>query len=795
MAKRSLVLSPQGINKVREAIVLKEVTQQELAEHISLSRSSIANFLRGKAVDRRIFIEICNFLDISWQEVLEDAFTKTIDVRSSPSPFTFSTYYPQTFTGRESLISDMLLKLQGQTRLVWITGVSGIGKTTLGECVASRAWESDRSFQWVYLEILEGQSPDFGAVAAELLAKIGDIDLDPQLRNNPEQIAQRLIQRLKSSAYWIQLDSLERLLNPDQPTEFLDAYWAVFLRRCLTESDLGSRLVLTSQVFPIALGEFADRYPKTWAEYRLAGLEGEQRLEFFAKRGVQSDQSDLLARIAQTYEGHPLVLKVIAEEILQEFDGDVLGFWQEYQREFEGVARELSGAGLAETEYNEALDRKVRERLKKSLVRLPKDALDLLCRSAVFRRPVPKKFWLAMLGDRSLQTQKIAYRVLEDYALIEKEGRTIRQHNLIRDLAYNVLKADPDAWQAAERQAAHLWLTVYQPAVEDANLEKVRGYLEAIDHYCEMEDWEEIKGLFTQEINTVTQSTLSRQLDIWGYYQEEISLCKKLLGKCGYEIDVKCWNGIGNGYIYLGNYSEAIQAYENSLKIAREIGDQQSKGRILGNLGLTYESLGQYKRAIDFYQQSLAIAREIGNRRGEGATLGNLGLAYNNLGQYERAIDFSQQYLNIAREIGDLLGEGSTLGNLGLAYNNLGQYDQAIDFYQQQLIITREIGDRRGEGIGLENLGGTLIKVEKYSEALEYLQKALEIDREIGFRQGEAGTLKNLAELHQALGEVEESRQYCQQALALATELGIPLAAECEALLLKIENAQLTTNN
>ena len=61
----------------------------------------------------------------------------------------FSTYDSKTFTGREELISDLLVKLQGQTRLVWITGMSGIGKTTLGECVASRAWESDRAFQWV----------------------------------------------------------------------------------------------------------------------------------------------------------------------------------------------------------------------------------------------------------------------------------------------------------------------------------------------------------------------------------------------------------------------------------------------------------------------------------------------------------------------------------------------------------------------------------------------------------------------------------------------------------------------
>ena len=66
----------------------------------------------------------------------------------------------------------------------------------------------------------------------------------------------------------------------------------------------------------------------------------------------------------------------------------------------------------------------------------------------------------------------------------------------------------------------------------------------------------------------------------------------------------------------------------------------------------------------------------------------------------------------------------------------------------------------------------------------------MEIDREIGFRSGEAETLKKFAELHHALGEIEMARQYCQQALALATELGLPLAAECEALQLKLDSTE-----
>ncbi|QYO62839.1 ATP-binding protein [Leptolyngbya sp. 7M] len=336
--------------------------------------------------------------------------------------------------------------MKGKTRLLWITGISGIGKTVLGECLASKAWESDSAFQWIYLEVLEGQSPDFPSVASDLLAKLGDRDIDPQERNNPDQLAKRLLRKLQSHPYWIQLDALERLLNPEHPTEFVDAYWATFLQRCLTNSPFASCLVLTSQSFPNPLIEWNDRYPNVWVEIRLDGLsQVEQQLEFFAKRGIAVDavNQDVLAQIAKIYEVHPLVLKVNAEDILKEFAGDVDRYWQVNQLEFEQVARELQVARLDETIYNEALDRKVRDRIKKSLEQLPTDALDLLYRSSGYRRPVPKSFWLGMIGDRSFQKQKEAYRVLGDRALIEQEvnqnQRLIRQHNLIRNIAYDLL--------------------------------------------------------------------------------------------------------------------------------------------------------------------------------------------------------------------------------------------------------------------------------------------------------------------------------------------------------------------
>jgi len=679
-------------------------------------------------------------------------------VLNPPMP---SNYNEQTFVGREAVVSDILPKLQGQTRLLWITGISGIGKTALGECLASQSWDRDPSFQWIYLEILEGQSPDFVSVVADLLAELGDRELDPQERNNPDQLAKRLLQKLQSYSYWIQMDSLERLLNPEQPTEFVDAYWATFLQRCLTESDVVSRFVLTAQAFPTALVEFSDRYPNTWIELRLDGLlQVEQQLEFFTKRGVVVEpfNQDILTRIAKIYEGHPLVLKVIAEEILKEFAGDVSGYWQVYQPEFEQVARELQATRLDETEYNEVLDHKVRERIKKSLEQLPADALDLLCRSAVFRRPVPKKFWLAMISDHSPQQQKVAYRVLGDRTLIEKEGTDIRQHNLIRSIAYDLLRADTFIWHQAERQAADLWLTAYEPAPDAPKLETVRGYLEAFDHFYEMEAWKDAKTILFLLQKKSNNVQLHSQLFIWNYYQELFSLYNKLLN------------------------------------ISHKISDRSLEGIASSNLGSICISIGNYTEAIKYHWENLIISLEFNAFEAVGHALGNLGLAYYYLDNLSVAFDLFEQNFNLARNIGDQRGEMAALGNLSLIYHSQKNYLKVIEFAQKASEVQSRMKNHEKQGIddwhqeiNLANLGNALGKLQKYPEAFEVLQQSLRISKNIGDREGESHTLRILAELHQALGESELARQYCQQALALATELGIPLKAECEALLLKME--------
>jgi CHAT domain-containing protein/Tfp pilus assembly protein PilF len=214
---------------------------------------------------------------------------------------------------------------------------------------------------------------------------------------------------------------------------------------------------------------------------------------------------------------------------------------------------------------------------------------------------------------------------------------------------------------------------------------------------------------------------------------------------------------LGVAYRSLGQYPKAIEYYQQSLAIFKEIGDREGEALSLNNLGVAYRSLGQYPKAIEYYQQSLAIFKEIGDREGEARSLNNLGNAYDALGQYPKAIEFYQQSLAIFKEIGDRNGEAGSLNNLGLAYHSLGQYPKAIEYYQQSLAISQEIGAaegtrsaRNGEANSLMNLGIAYRNLGQYPKAIEYYQQSLAISQEIGDREGEGINLSNLGFAYEA---------------------------------------------
>ena len=716
-------------------------------------------------------------------------------------------YQQATWVERSQITPTLLDILRSSNRIFALTGMTGIGKTALMERLVADLADGKKGCRFNLDD--GGLEPAFVSSGAGLLRSLGH---EPTLadQQDPTQLLAHILELLRGHAYRVQIDSLERLLVGNEEegwSEFADPLWQDLFQQMLAGPSCPSQLLLTTQDLPGELEAIGSAYPQFWYCQGLTGLSAAEQLELFRKAGVE-DEGDYLQRIGTLYEGHPLILRVIATDI-KACGGNVARYWQQCRF---GDLEAQQPIKLS----RRRLQREVKQRVKQSLERLPAEALQLLCRSAVYRRPVPESFWLAMLPDCPEEQQQAALSLLLSRGLAVEDwdpeqwlgadgAVPLRQHNLIRSVAYEYLKTNLSAWQRAELSAVDQWLTCYEPAADVPNLETIRGPLEAFHHYCEVKDWESAKTILLDQ-------EMGLQLQIWGHYQEMIALHNRLTGCLSQANEVSVQKGIGNAYFLLSNYPQAlnhwqqsldlarelgdlpgqwkalnnlgavyqdqgdypksIEYLEQTLNIAREIGDRQGEGNALGNLGLTYNELGEYQRAIDFHQQSLAIKREIGDRRGEGNVLGNLGIAYKELGEYQRAIDFHQQYLAIAREIGDRRGEGNALGNLGVAYDSLGEYQRAIDFHQQNLAIAREIGDRRGEGSALGNLGLAYNNLGEYQRAIDFYQQRLAIAREIGDRRGEAIALGNLGIPYENLGEYQRAIDFYQQYLAIAREIG-----------------------
>ncbi|HBL13007.1 MAG TPA: histidine kinase [Cyanobacteria bacterium UBA11162] len=71
MSRRSLKVSPKHITRVKLAASRRFARQIDLAERARLCRATITNFLNGKAIDRLNFIEICEILELDWEDIAD----------------------------------------------------------------------------------------------------------------------------------------------------------------------------------------------------------------------------------------------------------------------------------------------------------------------------------------------------------------------------------------------------------------------------------------------------------------------------------------------------------------------------------------------------------------------------------------------------------------------------------------------------------------------------------------------------------------------------------------------------
>jgi tetratricopeptide (TPR) repeat protein len=230
--------------------------------------------------------------------------------------------------------------------------------------------------------------------------------------------------------------------------------------------------------------------------------------------------------------------------------------------------------------------------------------------------------------------------------------------------------------------------------------------------------------------------------------------------------------GLGNAFFSQARWNEAIAVYEQSLEISRDLGHELSAAKILMNMGNVYCSQARWNEAIVVIEQSLQISREWGDHLGVANNLGNLGLIYIDQGRSDEAIAIQKQALQIKQKLGDRRSAAHTLGNLGNAYSFQGQWEKAISAYEQSIQIARELDDSLGIAQPLCNLSNVYREQGRWEDAISVLEQALQISRELGHHSGVALILHNLGILYAKQECWDDAVSIIEQSSQILRELG-----------------------
>ncbi|MGH3087502.1 MAG: tetratricopeptide repeat protein [Rubrobacteraceae bacterium] len=181
-----------------------------------------------------------------------------------------------------------------------------------------------------------------------------------------------------------------------------------------------------------------------------------------------------------------------------------------------------------------------------------------------------------------------------------------------------------------------------------------------------------------------------------------------------------------------GDYASASALHEESLIVARRLGNRPAIAHSLNNLGLVALYQDDYERTAELHEESLALRRELGDKGGSAASLHNLGLMALYEGDHARARTRMEESLSIVRELEDKWAISILLNNLGLVALYAGEHERARELQKESLALRRELRDRGGIAECLEGLSGVAASEGEASRAARLWAAAETLREAIG---------------------------------------------------------------
>lgn len=107
--------------------------------------------------------------------------------------------------------------------------------------------------------------------------------------------------------------------------------------------------------------------------------------------------------------------------------------------------------------------------------------------------------------------------------------------------------------------------------------------------------------------------------------------------------------------------------------------------------------LGDFEEAVDNYQETLRLAQELNDRIMEAQACYSLGNCFTLMRDFERALEYHRRHLSIALDLKDSVGEARAYWSIANALTALGRHDEALTYAAKHLEVSKDLQDDVGQ--------------------------------------------------------------------------------------------------
>ncbi|WP_299618626.1 tetratricopeptide repeat protein [uncultured Tenacibaculum sp.] len=220
------------------------------------------------------------------------------------------------------------------------------------------------------------------------------------------------------------------------------------------------------------------------------------------------------------------------------------------------------------------------------------------------------------------------------------------------------------------------------------------------------------------------------------------------------EDDIKAYtlNLLGSCYRRLDDVKNALNCHQDALSITKRAKTEtlinlHNKSISINSIGNIYLILKQYDLALDQFEKSIVISKELQNKLGLAINYQNIGFSQQNLGFYDQAIESFNKSLEVNEEINSDRGKIICYNSLASTYLKKLEYEKSLKLMEEIYPLALANNNKFYLARTLTNLGIAYLKNDKYKESEKYLKEAVELSKQYNFNRSQTRSQYALAEL------------------------------------------------